>query len=239
MRAGIIAAGDGSRLREGGFAVPKPLVQVGGVSLIERALRGLAEAGVAEVALILNPRMPEVAEFVRGLPLGVPVQVLERATPSSMHSLHELRPYLEGDRFVLCTVDSVLAPGALAGFVRGFEALPELELYLGVTNFVDDEKPLYIRLADDGRVEAIGQAALGSPLVTAGLYGMSSRAFPVLERAVAAGRERLRNFLAMLLEEGFSARGHQLGKVVDVDRPSDLEVAESFLRDLTGREPCS
>ena len=72
MKAGIIAAGDGSRLREGGFSLPKPLVPVGGVPLIERVVRGLAEAGVDEVALIVNARMPEVAAFVRALPVAVP-----------------------------------------------------------------------------------------------------------------------------------------------------------------------
>lgn len=229
MRAGIIAAGDGSRLREGGFSVPKPLVPVGGVPLIERVLRGLVEAGARELALCVNARMPEVASFVRELPLGVPIQVIERSPPSSMHSLHELRACLEGERFVLCTVDSVLAPGALSGFVRGFERLAETELYLGVTDFVDDEKPLYVRLADDGRVEALGDAAAGSTLVTAGVYGMSPRVFPILARAVAAGKEKLRTFLGMLLEEGLEARGYHLGKVVDVDRPSDVAVAETFL----------
>lgn len=236
MKGAVIAAGDGSRL--GSFAVPKPLVPVGGVPLLERVLTGLVEAGVDELALIVNARMPEVAEHARSLALGVPLELVIKSTPSSMHSLHELRQHLGGDRFVLCTVDSVLAPGALAGFVRGFAARPETELYLGVTDFVDDEKPLYIRLAEEGRVTALGEGAEGSPLVTAGLYGMSPRAFPVLARAVAAGKERLRTFLALLLEEGLEARGHHLGKVVDVDRPSDVAVAEAFLQELGGRGTC-
>jgi NDP-sugar pyrophosphorylase family protein len=235
MKAGIIAAGDGSRLREGGFALPKPLVPVGGVPLLERVLRGLIEAGVEEVALCVNARMPEVAEFVRSLSLAVPLRLVVKSPPSSMHSLYELRPHLEGDRFVLCTVDSVLAPGALAGFVRGFAAWPECELYLGVTDFVDDEKPLYLRLAEDGRVTALGEPAAGSGLVTAGLYGLSPRAFPILARAVAAGKEKLRTFLALLLDEGLEARGHHLGKVVDVDRPADVAVAERFLEELAAR----
>jgi NDP-sugar pyrophosphorylase family protein len=150
-----------------------------------------------------------------------------------MHSLHELRPHLEGERFVLCAVDSILAPDELTSFVARFAEQGEVELYLGYTDFIDDEKPLHLRVADDGRVTALGAAAAGSPFVTAGLYGMSPRVFDPLARAVATGRERLRWFLGQLLEEGFVARGHRLGKVVDVDRPGDIAVAEELLRGVT------
>ena len=41
---GIIAAGDGSRLRAGGYAMPKALVPVGGVPLIEATIANFAAA---------------------------------------------------------------------------------------------------------------------------------------------------------------------------------------------------
>ena len=54
LHGGIIAAGEGSRLRAGGFAMPKPLVPVAGVPLIETTIRNFEAAGVVSLVIIVN-----------------------------------------------------------------------------------------------------------------------------------------------------------------------------------------
>jgi NDP-sugar pyrophosphorylase family protein len=44
LSGGIIAAGDGSRLRQAGWTVPKPMVPVAGVPLIESTIRNFVAA---------------------------------------------------------------------------------------------------------------------------------------------------------------------------------------------------
>lgn len=51
MRALVLAAGEGRRLRPLTSFMPKPLVPVGGVPLIVRQIRALAEAGVDEIVV--------------------------------------------------------------------------------------------------------------------------------------------------------------------------------------------
>ena len=51
MKAMILAAGKGERLRPLTLHTPKPLVRAGGVPLIEYHLRGLAAAGFSEVVI--------------------------------------------------------------------------------------------------------------------------------------------------------------------------------------------
>src|SRR5258706_193206 len=53
LRAGVIAAGRGDRLRQADQTL-KPLVRVGGRTLIERVLASIAEAGASEVVVIIN-----------------------------------------------------------------------------------------------------------------------------------------------------------------------------------------
>lgn len=231
MKAGIIAAGDGSRLVAGGIPTPKPLVTVGGMSLMERTLRGLVAAGVDEITFIVNEHMVEVVEHCQRLSLGIPLHPVIRTTESSMHSLYHLGQHLSGERFVLCTVDSILLPTELEGFVQCFASQREVGLLLAYTDFVDDEKPLRIAIGEGSEVQSIGPQAESSPFVTAGLYGMSPEIFGVLEGAVRSGLQRLRNFLGLLLERGILARGYRLTKAVDVDRPEDIEVAQRFLLD--------
>lgn len=229
MKGGIIAAGDGTRMTAGGFTLPKPLLRVGGVSLIERTLRALVEAGVDDISFVVNERMTSVVEAVEELRLGVPVHPVIATTPSSMHSLKALAPHLATDRFVLCTVDSILRPADFLAFVRGFVSRGPREAQIAYTPFVDDENPLRIAVAADDRVTQLGPTAWQSPHVTLGLYGMGPEVFPILERAVVEGNHRLRNFLARLLVEDIAVYGHRVGKGIDVDRPHDLAVAEAFV----------
>jgi len=51
MRAMILAAGRGERLRPLTDSIPKPLVEVGGKPLIEQHLQALAEAGFREIVI--------------------------------------------------------------------------------------------------------------------------------------------------------------------------------------------
>lgn len=51
MRAMILAAGKGERMRPLTLHTPKPLLQVAGVPLIEYHLRALVRAGIEEVVI--------------------------------------------------------------------------------------------------------------------------------------------------------------------------------------------
>ncbi|AEV65324.1 N-acetylmuramate alpha-1-phosphate uridylyltransferase MurU [Pseudomonas ogarae] len=51
MKAMILAAGKGERMRPLTLTTPKPLIRVGGVPLIEHHLRALAKAGFSEIVI--------------------------------------------------------------------------------------------------------------------------------------------------------------------------------------------
>ena len=59
----VIAAGEGSRLKELGVA--KPMVEVGGVPLIAHVLGNFEAAGIASAAVIFNEAEQDCAAFVR------------------------------------------------------------------------------------------------------------------------------------------------------------------------------
>ena len=238
MKAGILAAGEGARLRELGSS--KPLVRIGAVTLLERTLSMLEAARVDEVTIIVSEAGRDVARFARGLRLPFPLHVIVQTTPSSLHSLGVLAGQFAtpgvatDDRFLLCTVDSVVAADEFVAFVERFRASPEIDLLLSYTDFVDDEMPLRIAVAADGRVSAVGPIASASPFVTVGVYGMSHRVLTLSQRMVAEGQTRLRSLLSRSAELGLRAWGHRFSKALDVDRPTDVEEAERFLSELRG-----
>lgn len=65
MKAMILAAGIGSRLRPLTDETPKALVEVGGAPVIEQVIRRLQAAGVTELVVNLHHRGEQIAEFLR------------------------------------------------------------------------------------------------------------------------------------------------------------------------------
>ncbi|MFI5350362.1 MAG: nucleotidyltransferase family protein [Elusimicrobiota bacterium] len=77
MKAMILAAGVGSRLRPLTDHTPKSLIPVGGVPMLERAALRLRDAGATSFVVNAHHHAQAVADFCAGLSrrLGVPVSV--------------------------------------------------------------------------------------------------------------------------------------------------------------------
>jgi NDP-sugar pyrophosphorylase family protein len=229
MKAGIIAAGWGTRLGGG----PKALTRIGGRVLIDYVIEGLVDAGVTGMTCIVNEASGAVCEHVTRAWPSLEADWIVRTTPSSMHSFFAVLERLAGQGETGClvtTVDSVCRPGTTREFARGAARLGAA-LALGVTSFVDDEKPLYAvprGTAEPGRpfeVSALSSARGASPYVTAGFYWASPAILSERDDALKAGYTALRQFLGAVVSAGHSAWGIPLAPVVDVDRPEDVQAA--------------
>ena len=82
MRAMILAAGEGRRMRPLTDGTPKPLLQVGGVPLLERHLLGLRDAGVNNVVVNASYLGEQIAAFCGdGDRWGLRIEVSREAAP--------------------------------------------------------------------------------------------------------------------------------------------------------------
>ena len=231
MRYAVIAAGEGSRLAQEGMTTPKPLVKIGGECMIDRLVRIFVAAGAKEVCVVCNPSSE--AYIKSRQEAGAPLRSIVRTTPSSMHSMYELMPMLEGDEpFVLTTVDTVFRESEFLAYVAAFEkmvAAGEADGLMGVTTYIDDEKPLYVATDDDLNIRAFLDADENPRYVSGGVYGLTPRALATLRRCVDRGESRMRNFQRALLTDGLQLKAFLLTKVIDVDHASDIAKAEALL----------
>ena len=145
MDYAIIAAGEGSRLVEEGVTTPKPLVRLLGEPMIDRLMGLFLRHGATSISVIVNEEMTDVQHHMEQLALPVPLNLVVRSTPSSMHSFHALRPFLTSDTCCLTTVDTVFREEPFAAYIDAFERSPLLDGMMAVTAYVDDEAPLYVR----------------------------------------------------------------------------------------------
>ena len=83
MRAIILAGGVGSRLRPYTTVLPKPLMPVGGMPILEVLVRQLSQHGVRELTVTLGHLGKLIrAYFGDGSQLGVTIDYSEELTPS-------------------------------------------------------------------------------------------------------------------------------------------------------------
>lgn len=232
--AGIIAAGEGSRM-QGEHPGPKPLVPVGGKPLVHWIVSSLREAGVRSIVILLNTSGDAVRAYLEKHFTDIRWTFLREDTPSSWESFRLVSKELarRAESFMISTVDAVLAPSDAAKFAR--EALSPWRAgetpaaALAVTGFVDDEKPLWADVDAEGRVTALGAGSRRRETATCGLYALRRSTAETLPPAEAHGK--LREFWGGLIDAGHPVRGVLLEKTIDVDRPRDVGAAEEMLRE--------
>jgi NDP-sugar pyrophosphorylase family protein len=225
VRFGIISAGEGNRLAAEGFHQPKPLVPICGVPMIERLARIFVGCGAERIAVIVNENNSETVDFLERLSAEIPVDLVVKSTPTPMHSLMELAPYLGQDRFCVTTVDTVFSENRFRSMMDEFAHTP-FDGLMGVTPFIDDEKPLYVDVDSDMMIRGFLDEKAGCRFVSAGIYALKAQALDVLKDCLESGQTRMRYFQRRLLESGLRLKAFDMGQVVDVDHVSDIEKAQ-------------
>ncbi len=231
MHYAIIAAGEGSRLKQEGIARPKPLILINGETLLERLIRIFLNNNAESISLIINEEMTEVQEFVAKLQLSIPFHYVVKSTPGSMHSFYTLSPYLESGKFCLTTVDTIFHENEFAEYIRQFESNDQFDGLMAVTDFIDDEKPLYVGTDVDLDIDGFYDAEYpGYQYISGGIYGLNSKALTVLNHCMEKGKVRMRDFQRELVNSGLRLKAAPFSKIIDVDHAEDIEKAERFLR---------
>jgi hypothetical protein len=244
MKFAIIAAGEGSRLATEGVTQPKPLIPLCGVPMIERLISIFHRCGAEEIIVAVNSTRPEthqyLLEFSEANPT-IPLRIVVADTPSSMHTFAALAPYLQEAPFCLTTVDTIFQEEAFRAYLHATEQylLDGYDGCMAVTDFVDDESPLYVAATSqfditgfhDKITEAPNSTLRESYFISGGIYTLYPKALTTLSRCMEEGQHRLRNFQRGLIADGLKLKAHLFDKILDIDHASDIAKAECFLQE--------
>ena len=133
MKALVLAAGMGERLRPLTDVTPKPMLELGGHPLIHYPLEMLRRAGITDVAINVH----HLASIIqRGLGDGSQLGMNLTYAPEPVllgtgGPLNGLRDFLGDDTFVIANSDTILDLGlsAMLAFHRDHAALATIALY--------------------------------------------------------------------------------------------------------------
>ena len=244
-KAVILAAGTGSRLREGEAALPKPLRPVSGVPLCVRVLRTLQAAGIREAVVIIGFEGELVRRTLLAEPsLGVELTFVEnpRYEQKNGVSLLAARAHIN-EECILTMSDHLYSPE----LVRRLLAwnLPSGACALGVDHDpercfdIDDATKVAV---EHGRIARIGKELERYDALDTGVFRIGPALLDELARLDAENGDcSLSDGVYALARRGqFFAVDVADARWIDVDTPAALERAEAMLRvfgDSLGDEP--
>ncbi len=232
MKFAIIAAGEGSRLQHEGVELPKPLVPIAGEAMIDRLIRIFRSVGADEIVIIVNTLNPLTEQHIRQLQSegkADDITLVVKSTPSSMHSFWELSRHLGNEPFCLTTVDTIFREEEFTHYIHHFLE-SETDGCMAVTDYIDDEKPLYVGTDSQLRITGFHDQNEGDTYISGGIYALRPIALNTLQRCIDEGQSRMRNFQRALVADGLKLEACPFSKILDVDHATDIAKAEAFLQ---------
>lgn len=236
MNYAILAGGHGSRFQKEGVATPKPMVEVMGQPMIGRLIEVLQRCGAETIGIAANPRMEGFIPYLETLREKYGnISIRPIITENSYESLMAATDGLK-DRFVAMTVDTIFPFDEFKAYVDRVQAMPETDVVMGLTRYIDDESPLYARVDADGEIIDYrygGEPFAEGAIVSAGLYGLTETAMQAV-KASGYYPESLSDFQRTLATKtAIRVRPFEFTRAFDIDNCHDLSEANTFLTDLS------
>jgi len=212
MKAMILAAGRGERMRPLTDDTPKPLLRIGGQTLIERHIHALAQAGFTEL-VINHAHLGEqiVAALGDGNAYGVEIRYSAEIPPAleTGGGIFNALPLLGDDPFLVLNAD-IWTDFPLAELPRQIEGLAHLVLVDNPEHHPEGDFSL-----SAGLVSQVGPAML-----TFGGIGVYR---PELFKGCAAGAFPLAPLLRQAMDDERVSGEHYQGSWFDIGTPERLE----------------
>lgn len=220
----IMAGGEGKRLRPVTQNIPKPMVEIGGVPLLERQMRRLVRAGISRIYLSVNYLAHVIEDyFGDGSRIGVSLSYLREkdrlGTAGALALLPEtpVKPILVMNGDIVTMVD-------FAGLLN-FHRSQSAEVTVAAVDY-HVNIPFGVIEVEGLRVSALKEKPAQRFLCNAGIYSIS----PGVLRLIPDGSYfDMTDLMASCLSGGLPVNVFPMHEYwSDIGTPDDLEKARKF-----------
>lgn len=202
MRAIIVAAGQGIRIREKSGMIPKTLLPYEGRTLLAQIFSNFGEIGVREFLIVTGFRGHLIAEYLdRHDNFGRKVQLVENPRWERGNGISAAcgRTALENAEWAFLSMsDHLVHPDALAA-VRDAQSPHNLLLTDHRLHRVFDIDDATKVVLDGSRITRIGKDLTEYNAVDCGIFRINTRFVEALDAAVAEGRESISDGVRRLI----------------------------------------
>jgi bifunctional UDP-N-acetylglucosamine pyrophosphorylase/glucosamine-1-phosphate N-acetyltransferase len=227
MKAVVLAAGEGQRLRPLTFTRPKPMIPIGGKPILEHLINTLRNAGIREVLIVVN-YMAEVIEkyFGDGSKHGVKIDyVFQEKTLGTANAVLAVEKHVDGD-FLTVNGDLLISPEAIKPVIEAHEKT-KAAVTLAATEVEDVSQYGALKIENERLIDILEKPVSPvSGLVNAGIYMFSTEIFDFIRLTAPSQRGELEitDSIRLIIKGGGKVSVAEIPKNswIDIGRPWDL-----------------
>ncbi|HBT50705.1 MAG TPA: glucose-1-phosphate thymidylyltransferase [Petrotoga sp.] len=227
MKALILCAGKGTRLRPLTFTNAKPLIPIANKPTIMYSLEKIRDAGVTEIGLVVNSENIEDFKKVLGdgSQLGIKLSYIIQEHPKGLaHAVKVSKDFLDNDDFIMYLGDN-LVNFDLKNFIDQFKQ-GNYESFILLTS-VDNPSQFGIAVMEDSKVTKVVEKPKDAPsnLAIIGVYIFTPKVFEAIQNIQPSWRGELEitDAIQWLIDNSKNVGAHIVeGWWKDTGKPEDL-----------------
>ncbi len=233
MKAVILAAGQGTRLRPVTLTMPKPLVPVANKPLIEYAIDVLRNAGLTDIGIVVNDLESSIVhQLGNGEKLGVNLDyVVQTEQKGLAHAIGLCRDFVAGGSFCVYLGDNIFQD-KMEPLLREFDQ-SDAEAVIGVGEVADPTR-FGIAEVQDGHIIRVIEKPKQPPsnLAIAGVYLFRASIFKAIDTIEPSWRNELEitDAIQKLISTGHDVRPYKInGWWIDAGKPDSIMQANQLV----------
>ena len=236
MKAVILAAGEGTRLKPITINRPKPLIKINGKTILEHSISTLKNSGINEIIIITNYKEKDIKEYFKnGKKYGVKIQYKKQEKMNgTAYAVNTIESILENN-FILIYGDLLFSSEAIKKILNLFKT-KNADAVMAVTHVDNPEKYGIIELDKKNRIKRIiekPKSNFSSNLANAGLYVLTRDIFEKIKSINISkrGEYELTDALTLMIREEKKVFAGLIEKEnwMDIGNPWDLLEANSWI----------
>ncbi|MDD6286146.1 bifunctional sugar-1-phosphate nucleotidylyltransferase/acetyltransferase [Methanosphaera sp.] len=231
MKAIILTAGEGTRMRPLTTTRPKTMLITGGKPLIQYNIESLRDAGIKDITLVVGYKKEVIEEyFGDGSKFGVNINyAVQEGQLGTAHAIGSAEKYID-ESFIVLNGDIIVSYDLIRNLIEKYATRTSNNVKSVLTLIEVDNPSNYgvVSTINDKIVEIVEKPAPGeapSNLANAGIYLFSTEIFDAIRKTELSerGEYEITDSLKIELENGWEILGlisHE--PWMDVGRPWEL-----------------
>lgn len=238
MKALILSAGEGTRMRPLTLTKPKTMLPVAGKPIIQYNIEALRDCGVKDILLVVGYKEKIVRDYFKdGSELKVNISYCTQENlDGTANAISYGRDFID-DSLIVLNGDIILDSEILGEIIEDYKD-SEVDTLMVIKEVEDPSSFGVVELEGDritNIVEKPKKEEAPSNLINTGIYIFNEDIFDKIDKTEVSprGEYEITDSLYMQIEDGKIIKGHQTEKEwMDVGRPWELiEINEQLLED--------
>lgn len=228
IKAVILAAGEGSRMRPLTFTRPKVMLPIAGKPILEHLFIEMMQAGIRDFIFIVGYHDEQIREyFGDGSKFGASIQYAnQRQQSGTADALRMVKGFIT-ESFILANGDVIINREDIRKVISGEGNI------ISVIELPNVSGLGVVEVDANNQVTRLIEKSSDPPthLANAGLYRFTPSIFPAIEKTQRSkrGEFEITDSIQILIDEGQPVTCHQIGHWMDFSYPWDLLNANEIL----------